>query len=66
MNKYQEKLVLATLCGLVITGAAAFVVQPAIATGPTPDRLARTTIVTTPYFQPVGLFAPDMGTRPAS
>jgi FtsH-binding integral membrane protein len=32
MNKHQEKVLLAMLCGLVITAAGAFVVQPALAT----------------------------------
>jgi hypothetical protein len=30
MNKHQEKVLVATLCGLVITAAAAFAVQPAM------------------------------------
>ncbi len=33
MNKNQEKLLLATLAGMVMVGAAAFAVQPAIAAG---------------------------------
>ncbi|MDB5614051.1 MAG: hypothetical protein JWQ22_1704 [Devosia sp.] len=31
MNKHQEKVLVATLCGLVITAAGAFAVQPAMA-----------------------------------
>lgn len=33
MNKNQEKLLVATLAGLIIASAAAFAVQPAIAAG---------------------------------
>lgn len=33
MNKSQEKLLVATLAGLIIASAAAFAVQPAIAAG---------------------------------
>jgi len=33
MNKTQEKVLLATLAGLVMVGAAAFAVQPALAAG---------------------------------
>ena len=29
MNKRQEKVLIATLCGLVVTAAAGFVIQPA-------------------------------------
>lgn len=31
MNKRQEKVLVATLCGLVIVSAGAFAVQPALA-----------------------------------
>jgi uncharacterized protein YraI len=43
MNKQQEKVLVATLCGLVITAAAAFAVQPAIAAGYDVDVLAKVT-----------------------
>ena len=33
MNKNQEKLLVATLAGLIIAGAAAFAIQPAFAAG---------------------------------
>ena len=33
MNKSQEKLLVAALAGVIITGAAAFAVQPAMAAG---------------------------------
>jgi SH3-like domain-containing protein len=33
MNRQQEKLLIATLAGLIITGAAAFAIQPALAAG---------------------------------
>ncbi len=33
MNKQQEKLLVATLCGLVMVAAGAFAVQPAMAAG---------------------------------
>ncbi|SFV36019.1 SH3 domain-containing protein [Devosia crocina] len=41
MNKSQEKVLVATLCGLVVTAAAGFAVQPAIAAGYHVDQLAR-------------------------
>ena len=34
MTKSHEKLLIATLAGLVITAAAAFVIQPALTAGP--------------------------------
>ncbi len=43
MNKQQEKLLVATLCGLVITAAGAFAVQPAMAGGYNVDGLAQVT-----------------------
>jgi len=43
MNKHQEKVLVATLCGLVITAAAAFAVQPALAAGYGVDQLAQVT-----------------------
>jgi len=33
MNRQQEKLLIASLAGLIIAGAAAFAIQPAIAAG---------------------------------
>jgi len=33
MNRQQEKILIAALCGLVITAAGALAVQPAMATG---------------------------------
>lgn len=33
MNKHQEKVLVATLCGLVMVAAGAFAVQPAMAAG---------------------------------
>ncbi|MHA6691492.1 SH3 domain-containing protein [Devosia sp. A449] len=33
MNKHQEKLLIASLCGLVMVAAGAFAVQPAMAAG---------------------------------
>ncbi|MBS3849171.1 MULTISPECIES: hypothetical protein [Devosia] len=41
MNKQQEKVLIATLCGLVIAAASAFAVQPAMAEGYAVDQLAR-------------------------
>ena len=43
MNKHQEKVLVATLCGVVITAAAAFAVQPAMAAGYSVDQLAQVT-----------------------
>ena len=43
MTKSQEKLLVATLCGMVLTGAAAFVVQPAVAEGYFVDQPAQVT-----------------------
>ncbi len=45
MNKHQEKVLVATLCGLVITAAAAFAIQPAMAAGFGADRLAQTSVM---------------------
>lgn len=69
MNKQQEKVLVATLCGLVITAAAAFAVQPAMAAGYSVDQLARVTGVANwdqlnvrkwpaSYSQQVGAFSP--------
>lgn len=41
MNKSQEKVLVAMLCGLVITAAGAFAVQPAVAAGYTVDQVAQ-------------------------
>src|SRR5690349_5148960 len=41
MNKHQEKVLVATLCGLVIAAAGAFAVQPAMAAGYQVDVLAK-------------------------
>ncbi len=43
MNRNHEKLLVAALCGMIITGAAAFAVQPALAAGYAVDELARVT-----------------------
>jgi hypothetical protein len=43
MNKQQEKVLVAALCGLVITAAGAFAVQPAMAAGYQVDQLAQVT-----------------------
>lgn len=43
MNKQQEKVLVAALCGLVITAAGAFAVQPAMAAGYPVDQLAQVT-----------------------
>lgn len=69
MNKQQEKVLVATLCGLVITAAAAFAVQPALAAGYPVDQLAKVTGVAhwdhlnvrkwpASYSQQVGAFQP--------
>lgn len=43
MNKQQEKVLVATLCGLILTAAGAFAVQPAMAAGYGVDQLAQVT-----------------------
>ena len=69
MNKAQEKVLVATLCGLVMTAAAAFAVQPAVAAGYPVDNLAQVTGVAhwdqlnvrkwpASHSQKVGAFAP--------
>ena len=69
MNKKQEKVLVAALCGLVITAAGAFAVQPAMAAGYDVDQLAKVTDVArwdnlnvrkwpASYSQKVGAFAP--------
>ena len=70
MNKHQEKVLVATLCGLVITAAAAFAVQPAMAAGYPVDQLAQVTGVAhwdqlnvrkwpASYSQKIGAFEPQ-------
>lgn len=69
MNKQQEKVLVATLCGLVITAAGAFAVQPAMAAGYQVDQLAQVTGVAqwdnlnvrkwpASYSQKIGAFEP--------
>jgi len=69
MNKCQEKVLVATLCGVVIAAAGAFAVQPAMAAGYQVDQLAQVTGVArwdqlnvrkwpAPYSRQVGAFAP--------
>jgi len=69
MNRKQEKILVAALCGLVITAAGAFVVQPAMAAGYHVDQLARVTGVAqwdqlnvrkwpASYSQRVGAYSP--------
>ncbi|PXA99351.1 hypothetical protein DMC47_03770 [Nostoc sp. 3335mG] len=41
MNKSQEKVLVAALCGLVLTAAAGFFVQPAMAAGYQVEQPAR-------------------------
>ncbi len=71
MNKAQEKVLVATLCGLVITAAAAFAVQPAMAAGYSVESMAQVTGVArwdklnvrkwpASYSQKVGAFAPGV------
>jgi len=43
MNKAQEKVLVAVLCGAIMTAAAGFAVQPAIAAGYNVDTLAEVT-----------------------
>ncbi|KKB09006.1 hypothetical protein VE26_02900 [Devosia chinhatensis] len=69
MNKSQEKVLLATLCGLVMTAAAALAVQPAMAAGYAVEGPAQVTGVArwddlnvrkwpASYSQQTGLLAP--------
>jgi uncharacterized protein YraI len=71
MNKAQEKVLVATLCGLVITAAAGFAVQPTMAAGYNVDNLAQVTGVSqwdklnvrkwpASYSQKVGAFEPGV------
>jgi len=57
MNKQQEKVLIATLCGLVITAAGAFAVQPAMAAGYQVDQL-NVRKWPASYSQQVGAFTP--------
>ncbi|MCW5720211.1 MAG: SH3 domain-containing protein [Devosia sp.] len=69
MNKAQEKVLVAGLCGLVIAAAAAFAVQPAMAAGYSVDQPAQVSNVArwdklnvrkwpASYSQKIGAFAP--------
>ncbi|MBD8065381.1 SH3 domain-containing protein [Devosia sp. PTR5] len=69
MTKSQEKILVAALCGLVITAAAGFAVQPARAAGYSVDAMARVSNVAhwdvlnvrkwpASYSRKVGAFAP--------
>lgn len=69
MNRQQEKVLIAALCGLVITAAGAFAVQPVMAAGYPVDQLAKVTGVAhwdhlnarkwpASYSQKVGAFTP--------
>ena len=70
MNKSQEKVLVAALCGLIITTAAAFAVQPALAAGYQVETVARVSNMPqwdtlnvrkwpASYSQKVGVLAPD-------
>ncbi|WEK02829.1 MAG: hypothetical protein P0Y65_11470 [Candidatus Devosia phytovorans] len=50
MNKRQEKLLIATLCGLVIVSAGAFAVQPAMAKAKPESRVLIVQTLTVPQF----------------
>lgn len=69
MNKAQEKLLVATLCGLVVTAAAAFAAQPTMAAGYAVAKAAQVTNVAqwdklnvrqwpASYSRKVGAFGP--------
>jgi len=69
MNKQQEKVLVATLCGLVVVAASGFAVQPSMAAGYQVDQLAKVTGVAhwdhlnvrkwpASYSQQVGAFTP--------
>lgn len=69
MNRQQEKILVAALCGLVISAAGAFAVQPAMAAGYQVDQLAQVTGVAhwdqlnvrkwpASYSQQIGAFTP--------
>ena len=55
MNKSQEKVLVAALCGLVVTAAAGFAVQPAMAAGYQLDVRKWPAS----YSQKIGALAPD-------
>lgn len=70
MNKSQEKVLVAALCGLVVTAAAGFAVQPAMAAGYQVEQLARVSNVAhwdqvnvrkwpASYSQKIGALRPD-------
>lgn len=69
MNKAQEKVLVAALCGMIVTTAAAFAVQPAMAAGYQVETLGQVSGVArwdrlnvrkwpASYSQKVGSFAP--------
>ena len=71
MNKAQEKVLVAALCGLIVTTAAGFAVQPAMAAGYHVDTLGQVTGVAdwdrlnvrkwpASYSQKVGSFEPGL------
>jgi uncharacterized protein YraI len=71
MNKTQEKLLIAGLCGIVITAAAAFATQPATAAGYAVDGMAKVSNLArwdqlnvrkwpASYSQKVGAFEPGV------
>jgi len=71
MNKAQEKVLVASLCGLIITAAAGMAVQPAMAAGYQVDTLAQVTGVAhwdrlnvrkwpASYSRKVGAFEPGV------
>ncbi|MBJ3785128.1 SH3 domain-containing protein [Devosia sediminis] len=71
MNKAQEKVLVAALCGLIVTTAAGFAVQPAVAAGYLVDTLAQVTGIPqwdrlnvrkwpASYSQKVGSFEPGV------
>ena len=71
MTKAQEKVLVAALCGLIVTTAAGFAAQPAMAAGYQVDTLAQVTGVAhwdqlnvrkwpASYSQKVGSFEPGV------
>lgn len=71
MNRAQEKVLVAVLCGAVITAAGAFAVQPTMAAGYPVDNLAQVTGVSrwdklnvrkwpASYSQKIGAFEPGV------
>jgi hypothetical protein len=70
MNKSQEKVLVAALCGLVVTAVAGFAVQPAMAAGYSVEQPARVSNVAhwdqlnvrkwpASYSQKIGALAPN-------